>query len=705
MAICREPSFQEWNAHNVERPSCNRVFDNRGRCGKDMDDVRKKTLAFCLVLAILMPGCLNNSDDNAVEEDNQLLDNGIVETPVAVPQTDGCDNLNPTHCMLPFPSDAFLDADNTTETGMRVNYATNTLPTSGFGHIPDIPSLNLLDGMSPSTQIMTAFSSKANLTGVADQHTVSLSLEDGHATILLNLDTNQRVAHWVENDARQTDNTKTILFIRTMEPLEPNTKYGVGISNLNVESSLAFQAVLDNLSTDAPDIESRKESMTTLLTALDSNGHNRSGLKAAWAFHTASINSILGGMLHMRSDALTRLGDDGIACNVTTVEDDWHDNGKGFRLIGGTYTVPSYRTPANNAVSMIDRDENGMPQFVGYEEIPFTMAIPQTLANQSKSGPLVVFGHGFLGWGEIYIRELVVDWADEYEVVFVGTDITGWANQDVDTIGLGLFNASYFQHQSDQLQQMLVNQMALARTFKGVCSDLQEMYHNNTNLVDSSDINYMGYSLGGVYGSSIAAFSPDIDRAALWVGATGFSSMIERSTNYASFGDSFAVENAYPERNDRALLIALCQHIWDPSDGDVWLRFTDEGYGNTIDPYRIFSIISVNDAQVPGLSSDRAARVANASVLDSSARLPWGIPTAAGPIESGSIIVYWDGNYPAMPEDNSPPPTSDSGLAHNKIAPIIGVNVMVEAFLNEGIVPDTCDGVCTFDEETDSADI
>ncbi len=190
-------------------------------------ETRKKTLAFCLVLAILLPGCLDEGsvhETTTTAEDNPPVEDPVVMDPISVPQTPGCDNLNPINCMLPFPSDAFLIPDDTTETGLRVNYATNTLPSSGLGYVPEIPSLNLLDGMSPSTQIMTAFSSMANLTGVADQNTAPMSLEDGHATILLNLDSGERVPHWVENDARQTDESKTILFIRTMQPLDPDTE-------------------------------------------------------------------------------------------------------------------------------------------------------------------------------------------------------------------------------------------------------------------------------------------------------------------------------------------------------------------------------------------------------------------------------------------------------------------------------------------------
>ena len=101
-----------------------------------------------------------------------------------------------------------------------------------------------MDGMSPTTQIMTAFSTIPDLTGWLT-NIPSGRREAGHATILLNLETGEKVAHWVETDARADDETGTIVFIRTLVQLEPNTAYGVGISGLNVTPSIAFQAVLD----------------------------------------------------------------------------------------------------------------------------------------------------------------------------------------------------------------------------------------------------------------------------------------------------------------------------------------------------------------------------------------------------------------------------------------------------------------------------
>ena len=665
--------------------------------------MNRRNIALFLILMLLVPGCLES--EIAIEEPyNPEVPDSPQDTTIAVTHTDGCDNLNPLHCMLPFPSDAFLREDNTTVTGLRVNYAENTLPVSGSlsnsGEIVQIESLNRLDGMSPTTQIMTAFSTLPNLTGVADQYSIGLSMEVGHATTLLNLDTGEKVAHWVETDARADDESATIIFIRTLRSLEPNTAYGIGISGLGVTPSAALQAILDGHQTDAPDVEARQASMASLIQALNESGHDVENLKEAWQFHTASIDSILGPTLSMRADALERLGDDGIACTIESVETDWlGDLDNDFRLIKGTYTVPQY-LEWQNPPSLLSKDANGTPQFVENAEIPFTLVIPQVLADKNESGPLVVFGHGFLGDGRSAVSSWAIGWMQEYEVAMVATDIYGWSGSDLDTVFMGLANPEYFEHQSDRLQQMLVNQMALARTFKGVCSDLAEMNYNGTNLVDSSDVHYMGYSLGGIYGASITGFSPDIDRAALWVGGSGFSTFIERSTNYATFSDGFVLPQAYPERNDRALLIGICQQMWDATDAETWLRFAENGYGDEIQPFSFLSTISVNDAQVPGLSSDRAARTAGIPMLNGSMMSPYGIDVADGPI-TGSAIVYWDGSYDAMPDTNAAPPIGDSGKAHNEIAPIIQVNSMVEDFLLTGIINDTCGGSCTFDFDTD----
>ena len=659
-----------------------------------------KILALLMATGMLLSGCIFDTAEEITVDGGDTLEPGVDVGPVEVVTTDGCENMNPLHCMLPFPSNAFLTADNSTTTGYKVNYASNTLPSSGTTSNVEIVALNRFDGFSPSTQLMTAFTTVPNLTGIANQHSIASSLSTEHATILLNLNNGERVAHWIEVDDRATNPSATIVFMRTLGALDYDTTYGVafiGLSDLSgdpISPSDAMQAIIDGEETTSADIETRRGEIESLIGELELLDYKRNDVKAAWVFHTASSQSILSDISTMRSDALTRLGEDGIGCTVTSSEDNYGDDDKLYRRIRGTFTAPQY-LESQNPPALIVRGSDGTPQYVEDSEIPFTMVIPQVLADLNESGPLVVFGHGFLGTGE-GSSDYLGGWAEEYKVSFVATDLYGWSTSDFDTLGHGMIDPSYFQHQAERIEQALINKMAMIRTFKGVCSDIDEMYSDGTNLVNSTDVHYMGYSLGGIYGASVVAVSPDIDRAALWVGGSGFSTFVERSTNFATFADLFSHSAAYPDRNDRALLLGVMQQMWDCSDPETFLSFANDGYDSIVEPFSFLSIISVNDAQVPGISSDRAARTAGIPVLDSSARLPYGVTQQAGPI-SGSAIVYWDGGYDAMPESNSPPPVGDAGKAHNEIGVIEDVNEMVKEFLHTGIVIDTCDVTCTFD--------
>jgi hypothetical protein len=309
----------------------------------------RRLTVLALVLMLSSSGCLGFGDgadkneeniediideiDNKIDQEKNNTDVSFSEPVlVQVPYEKGCDNINPLHCMLPFPSTAFLREDSNSLTGYRVNYTKTTIPGSGTWKQVEIPGLNRLDGMSPSTQILTAFDDDPVLARVANQSTIGESLMSNHSTVLLNLETGEKNPHWVELDARTDDKGPTILYIRTLRGLEHDTAYGVGIAGLTNESgnllsaSSAFQALIDGNYTDALDVELRSEEFGKLFDSLEQIGYERQNLQAAWKFHTASTESIIGGMLHMREDALIRLGDEGIGCNVTSSEDNFGED-------------------------------------------------------------------------------------------------------------------------------------------------------------------------------------------------------------------------------------------------------------------------------------------------------------------------------------------------------------------------------------------
>ena len=227
----------------------------------------RQGISVVLVLMLLFPGCLDEETDNLRDIDDSGLQNddpgtgSLNETVnqtvevrepelVEVSYEEGCDNINPLHCMLPFPSNAFLREDSTTETGFRVNYADSTFPEAGIVYETKIPGLSRLDGMSPATQIMTAFDRVPDLAEAANQSTIAKSLEVGHPTILLNLDSGEILPHWVEIDLRSDDDSRTLVYIRTLSGLDHNAEYGIGISGLEsngtlIEPSLAFKVMID----------------------------------------------------------------------------------------------------------------------------------------------------------------------------------------------------------------------------------------------------------------------------------------------------------------------------------------------------------------------------------------------------------------------------------------------------------------------------
>ena len=140
----------------------------------------QKITVITVVLLFLSPGCLDTDEseksdvvinDEVIEEIDEIVEDSSNQTEeivlepemIKVPQEEGCDNINPLHCMFPFPSSAFLTSDSTTETGYRVNYTEATLPGSGITKEVEIPGLNRLDGMSPSTQILTSFEEDLSL--------------------------------------------------------------------------------------------------------------------------------------------------------------------------------------------------------------------------------------------------------------------------------------------------------------------------------------------------------------------------------------------------------------------------------------------------------------------------------------------------------------------------------------------------------------
>ncbi len=671
---------------------------------------RQTTIATLLVSLLLLSGCLSDevsevpeiedcTGESCENENTSVQEEDLVEE-ISISGTNFCDNTNPDHCLLPFPSSAFLDSDSGTTTGYRLDIDGQAIPDSASAPSEDFHMLDYKDGHSPSTQVFTTFSSLPDISGLASQDSIHLSSQPDHNSLLLNMDTGQITEHWVEISSRTQEDEPTLVHVRSLRGLDHNTQYAVafrGLADENgnpIEPFPGFKALRDGIETDNQQIESLRPSYETMFTSLSGIGYERQNLISAWWFHTASTQSITGDIISMRNDATQRLGDDGIGCNVTSVIENYAEDNTTLRRISGTITTPHYLESTYPPTPMT-RSEDGTPKFNFLTEVVFTVTIPMSAAESSQPAPLVVLGHGFLGNGEGMVSGFR-GWANDSGVATIGTDFKGWSSDgDFDAVTFGLMNVNYLQHQSERLQQSVINHLAMITTIKGVCSDIPEFYHNGVNLVDTTDVDYMGVSLGGIRGPSMLSLIPEIDHGVLWVAGSSFGFIAERSTQYTQFEELFSSPLAYESTMDRSILIALMQSMWDTTEPETYLPFIDGGLDGELHPYEVLYLVSINDAQVTTLSADRASRTSGIPVLANSTYYPHGLEIVDAPT-SGSAIVYFDGNFPAVPSGNIQGPMAYHSLAHNQVLGFEPAVDLATDFLRSGTIADTCSGNCYF---------
>ncbi len=612
-----------------------------------------------------------------------------------IPETEGCDNLNAQHCLLPWPSDRFLSKDAATVTGLRLNYEPNALPANAQGIRTSPRVFSRLDGHSPAAQLMTRFVRPADLTAsrAPIQSDIGRSLDADSPTVRLELSTGQRLAHWVENDVREP----TLFWLHPAEVLEPNRDYGVAIRGLVDADGVAlpaepgFAALRDSVPTQVKDLEARRPAYRQLLDTLLSAHVRTSPLQAAWRFHTASLESMHGDMLAVRNDGLERLTAAGLGCTITSVEDDYGSSTPltTFRRLRGTYTVPSFMDSPRPPAKLV-RGPDGKPTFKENVEVPFTIIVPRAVGAPGgralTPARVIVYGHGLMGDGERTISsEPFRGVAESLDSILVATDWAGMSVPDSGAVADALNDASKFTFVAERLQQGLLNQLALVRSMKGACSKLPELRVQGIDLVDPSRVYFAGGSQGGIFGATVMRLGPDTDRGVVLVNGAAFPFMIERSIDFAPFLPVF--EQAYPDRTDRALALATLQSPWDATDPATWLRAPSDW------PWarRLLSISVKNDAQVPNVATDLVTRTARLPLLPGTARAPWGSsPAAENPADAALVIDM--GDRP-VPEGIIAPTMNDKG--HSRVLGAPSAQFAIDRFLRpDGVIEVKCDGVC-----------
>lgn len=141
-----------------------------------------------------------------------------------------CNPLGGGHCMEPWPSSVYELADATSATGVRLAIPVGGLLTNSNGDKVDPAPWNKADGFSAAAAIVTAFPGGVDDSNLVDQLHFADSLTATSPTVLLDLTTGERVAHFAELDvtAASTPDSEA-LYIRPAARLTAGHRYGVAI--------------------------------------------------------------------------------------------------------------------------------------------------------------------------------------------------------------------------------------------------------------------------------------------------------------------------------------------------------------------------------------------------------------------------------------------------------------------------------------------
>ncbi|MEV5827118.1 hypothetical protein AB0L25_16210 [Spirillospora sp. NPDC052242] len=624
----------------------------------------------------------------------------LAAPPAAARADAGCDPIDPAACLLPFPNDWHTVRDPGTPTGRRVNFRTTLRNALGAPVAPE--EWNRADGFSPGSMLLSrvpgvdlARSGAAPVTGIG------ASLAPDAPIVVIDTATGERWPYWAETDANAPEGRRALI-VRPARNFLEGHRYVVALRNLRDASGApiapnpAFRTILGPDLPGGHPLDERQRSLRPVLDDLAAHGVGRDGLYLAWDFTVASRQGLTGRMLHIRDDALGRLGDRSPSFLVTRVREDVDE--RIAREVEGVVWAPGYLDQYGGLPgSKFRLGSDGLPvRLPGNDQaVPFRCEIPRSAFAEPARPAL--YGHGLLGsHGEVGAGN-VKAMADEHGFVFCATKWIGMADEDVPNVVSALTDLTRFRTVADRLQQGMLNFVFLGRAMtRGFPGHAAFQDGSGASLIArDAPLAYDGNSQGGIMGGALTAVSPDLRRAVLGVPAMNYSTMLNRSSDFPQYARVFDL--FYPDKLDQQIGLALIQMLWDRGEANGYAQHMTDDPLPGAPAHRVLMHVAFGDHQVANVASDVQARTIGARVHAPALRpgrspddVPyWGVPTF-GASHDGSAMVVWDSGTPAPPTSNTPP--AEGRDPHSDPRNDADARRQKAIFLETGRVVDVCGG-------------
>ncbi len=670
----------------------------------------------CVLFFGLACGCGEDDDkpaDNDTGETSTLGDDTGSDADTGdsgevwdVPWEEGCNPLaTGDDCLLPFPSLHFTQPDESTPTGLRLNYTSDKFRGPDGDLDFDLSIINIADGISPVSPMLVNFGvdiDPAFLSGRGEQ---AQTVEPGAPIALIHSATGDAVPVLTEMDQANRHLTdyadRHALIIRPLAPMEPGERYIVLLSSSlrdvdgkPLSSPPVFEALRDSIATDDPIIEEMRDRFESNFAVAEAAGWSRDELLLSWDFQVTSDAHLLGPARSIREQVMAITASASPAYTIDEVEVD--PNESVAWLVRGTFTPPSFIDADNNLVLDGHEVVHQVDDDRAYE---FTMVIP-ALARDRGGLSLVLVGHGLFGTGSSMLvggtaEETFHPISNDLGAVLIATDWIGLSGGDMSLIiSEILTDLSRIRVVTDRLVQSHANNLALVELALGdLSADPAFATDHGEPLIDPTSVMYYGISLGGIQGAGQVALSQRISRAVLAVPGAGWSHLIQRSTQFTPF--EVVIDSLYPDPLTQSVLIAGVQTFFDWSDPASLARL----YADPIsadDPDKVVILQeAIGDCQVANITTDLLARTMGVSHLEIATDPVFGLDTVSAP--AGGLLLTQirvpDDLDAFFPPDENTIPETDNGVHNSAVLRENIFDQIRELFISgEAIHP--CDGPC-----------
>jgi hypothetical protein len=645
-------------------------------------------------------------------QSEETLGDALLVTGPALLPAHRCDDIDPAHCMLPFPNDWFTAASPATATGRAVNLSILSTPRNVAGLPVGPDEWNNNDGFSPGSALLTrvpdldlAATWGTNVLAPNQREQITDIARYGWADapiVVLNAATGARHPVWSELDTHpDTKDNERLLMIRPARNFDEGTRYIVALRRMRrtdgsvISPSGAFRGYRDGTLGG-----SRQPAMNDMFATLERAGIARTDLYVAWDFTVASEENLAGRALHIRDEAFRLLGDANLADGVVegrapefrvheVVDTAPFENRGTARTVKGTVRVPNFLTPQLSAeiptpveIPVVGGttlpvalpltrffqlpNSGGMPArdpVQPWVDVPFDCYLPHG-GVENPARP-TLYGHGLLGErseaGGSSTEDLRIR-----NFAMCAVDWWGMSTADLANVALLLADITNFKSLADRVQQGFLNFLYLGRALihpDGLGSHAAFRGAGGRPLLDTSRLYYDGNSQGGIMGGALTALAPDFTTAKLGVPAMNYSTLLNRSVDWeGSYG---AISYTfYPDKIGQQLMFSMLQMLWDRAEANGYAHhMTDDPLRNT-PAHHVMLQVAYADHQVTNIAAEVEARTIGAAV-----RLPvlnpgvhWSSDPAFGMAaasygQPGSFLVYWysaDRGLGAVPVGNVP---------------------------------------------------